>query len=236
MPAVRIAGRGRAGRSLARALSSVGWSVELVGHEQAATAASGVDLLLLAVPDAVVGEIARAVEPVDTTVVAHMAGSRGLDVLQPHARRASLHPLVALPNEELGAQRLLDGAWFAVVGDPLVTSVVTALGGHSFVVRDEDRAAYHAAAVIASNHLVALLAQAERVAAIAGVPLEAYLGLVRATVENVAALGPRGALTGPAVRGDEATIEHHLDVLPEEERALYEILSEECRRLAACES
>jgi predicted short-subunit dehydrogenase-like oxidoreductase (DUF2520 family) len=236
MPRVRIVGRGRAGRSFARALRSADWDVELVGHEQAARAADGVDLLVLAVPDEFVPATAQVVEPVDSAVVAHMAGSLGLDALDPHPRRASLHPLVALPNEELGARRLLDGAWFAAAGDPLVTSVVSALGGHPLVVRDEDRAAYHAAAVIASNHLVALLAQAERVGAIAGVPLEAYVGLVRATVENVSTLGPRAALTGPAARGDEETIHRHLEVLPERERALYEILSEECRRLAACES
>jgi predicted short-subunit dehydrogenase-like oxidoreductase (DUF2520 family) len=236
MPVVRIVGRGRAGRSLARALRSIEWDVDLVGHEHAAAAASTVDLLVLAVADEFVAPTALAVEPVDSTVVAHISGSLGLDALDPHLRRASLHPLVALPNEVLGARRLLDGVWFAVAGDPLVTSVVTALGGHPFVVRDEDRAAYHAAAVIASNHLVALLAQAERVAAIAGVPLEAYLELVRATVDNVATLGPRAALTGPAARGDEATIQRHLDALPDEERALYEVLAEECRRLAACES
>jgi predicted short-subunit dehydrogenase-like oxidoreductase (DUF2520 family) len=236
MSVVRIVGRGRAGRSLARALRSIRWDVDLVGHEQAATATTAVDLVVLAVADEFVAQTALAVEPVDSTVVAHMAGSLGLDALNPHQRRASLHPLVALPNEELGAQRLLDGAWFAVAGDPLVTSVATALGGHPFAVQDEDRAAYHAAAVIASNHLVALLAQAERVGAIAGVPLEAYLGLVHATVDNIATLGPRAALTGPAARGDDATIERHLDALPEDERALYEILSEECRRLATCES
>ena len=80
---------------------------------------------------------------------------------------------------------------------------------------DADRAAYHAAAVIASNHLVALLGQAERVAAWPACPSTAYLDLVRATVDNVAELGPAAALTGPAARGDDATIERHLDALPE---------------------
>jgi predicted short-subunit dehydrogenase-like oxidoreductase (DUF2520 family) len=236
---IRIVGRGRAGGSLAGALRSVGWDVELVGHDDAvalANAAADVDLVVLAVPDGVVEDVARAIRPNDATVVAHMAGSLGLDVLAPHPRRASLHPLVALPNAELGAQRLAGGAWFAVAGDQLATDLVLALGGRPLTVDDEHRAAYHAAAVIASNHLVALLAQAEQVAATAGVPLDAYLDLVRATVENVAALGPRSALTGPAARGDEVTINRHLEALPEEERALYEALAEACRRLAACES
>src|SRR5262245_45355013 len=235
MRKVRIVGRGRAGGSLARALRSVGWDVDLVDHGRARDAARGVDLLVLAVPDEVVSDVALTVERVDSTVVAHMAGSLGLDVLTAHSKAGSLHPLVALPNAELGAQRLTSHAWFAVAGDSLVTEAVIALGGRPFTVDDDHRVAYHTAAVIASNHLVALLAQAERIAAQAGVPLEAYLDLVRATVDNVAALGPRDALTGPAARGDDSTIARHVEALPDEERVLYEALSEACRRLAACE-
>jgi predicted short-subunit dehydrogenase-like oxidoreductase (DUF2520 family) len=180
--------------------------------------------------------VAQRVEPVPATVVAHMAGSLGLDVLALHERRASMHPLVALPNADLGSERLSGGAWFAVAGDSFVLSVVAALGGRAIEVDDERRAAYHAAAVVASNHLVALLAQVERVAATADVPLDAYIDLIRGTVDNVAALGPAAALTGPAARGDEATIARHLEALAPDERALYESLAEACRRLAQCRS
>jgi predicted short-subunit dehydrogenase-like oxidoreductase (DUF2520 family) len=173
---------------------------------------------------------------VATTVVAHVAGSLGLDVLVPHVRRASVHPLVALPSPDIGAARLTDGVWFAVAGDPIARAVVEALGGRAFTVDDAHRAAYHAAAAIASNHVVALLAQVERVAAGAGVPIDAYLDLVRATIDNVAELGAVEALTGPAARGDEATIARHLAALPDDERALYEVLADACRKLAACKS
>jgi predicted short-subunit dehydrogenase-like oxidoreductase (DUF2520 family) len=143
-----------------------------------------------------------------------------------------VHPLVALPDPELGAERLR-GAWFALAGDPLVRAVVDALGGRWFAVADDDRAAYHAAACIASNHLVALLGQAERVGVAAGVPREALLDLVRATVENLAALGPARALTGPAARGDVETIARHLAALDPSEHAAYEALVAEARRLTA---
>lgn len=228
---VRIVGRGRAGGALAAALGSVGWNIDLVGHTGAVASASGVDLLVVAVPDAAVAEVAASITPVASTVVAHLAGSLGLAVLAPHDRRAALHPLVALPNAELGAQRLR-GAWFATDGDPLVEEVVAALDGRRFTVADADRAGYHAAACIASNHLVGLLAQVERIGTAAGVPFEAYIELVRATVENVAALGPGAALTGPAARGDTATIRRHLEALEELERPLYALLAEACSALA----
>lgn len=198
-------------------------------------AATGVDLLVIAVPDDSVADVARGVTPVRSTVVAHMAGSLGLDVLDPHPRRAAVHPLASLPSPELGAERLR-GAWFAIAGDHLIESVVSSLEGRSFTVTDRQRAAYHAAAAISSNHLVALLAQVERIAASVDVPFEAYLDLARATVENVAALGAVEALTGPAARGDEATIARHIDALPPDERQLYETLAEACRKLAAWKS
>ncbi len=237
---LRVIGPGRAGSALAAALAGVGWAVaEPVRRgDDPSTAAEGVDLLVIATPDAAIADVAASVRPVPATVVAHLAGSLGLDVLAPHPRRAALHPLVSLPDTETGARRLASGAWFAVAGEPaaalaVVEQVVADLDGRSFTVADADRAAYHAAAAIASNHLVALLGQVERVAASAGVPLEAYLDLVRATLDNVAEMGPRGALTGPVARGDWATVERHRTALAPEELAAYDAMVDAARRLVA---
>ena len=98
-------------------------------------------------------------------MVVHLSGSLGLDVLAPHPRRAALHPLVPLPDPEVGAGRLAAGVTFAVAGDPVAGRDGRALGGRPVAVADADRAAYHAAACIAANHVVALLGQVERVAA-----------------------------------------------------------------------
>ena len=73
-------------------------------------------------------------------------------------------------------------------------------------VAGEDRAAYHAAASIASNFLVTLEGAAERLAATAGVDRALLAPLVRAAVENWAARGAEDALTGPIARGDEETV------------------------------
>jgi len=196
------------------------------GHDLTG-AAYGVDLLVIATPDAAVAEVAAVVTPVVGTVVAHLAGALGLDVLEPHAKRASLHPLRSIPSGDTS----LVGAWFAVAGDPIVATAVTDLGGRPVLVRDGARAAYHAAAVIASNHLVALLGQVERVAAVAGVPLEAYFDLVRGTVDNVQRLGPAAALTGPVRRGDWTTVRRHFDAIPVEEQAGYEAMAALAARL-----
>lgn len=233
MPAVRIVGLGRAGRSFQRALSEVGWAVDGVGRDgDVAAAARDVDLVLLCTPDAAVAGVAAGIEPGEA-VIAHVAGSLGLDVLVPHRRVGSLHPLMSLPNAELGAQRLRDHCWFATAGgEAVVDAVVAALGGRSFGVPDEDRVVYHAAACVASNHLVALMGQVERLARSISVPPEAYFDLAWRSLANVGALGAAEALTGPAARGDEATIARHVAHLPEDERAGYQAMVVEARRLA----
>lgn len=235
MPVLRVIGPGRAGLSLARALERTGWRAEpaLGRGDSVARAATGVDLLVIATPDHAVAAVAAAVEPVATTVVAHLAGSLGLDVLAPHHRRASLHPLVPLPDPDVGAVRLAMGAWFAVAGDPLAATVVNDLGGRVVTVADADRPAHHAAAAIASNHLVALLGQVERVAVTTGVPLQAYLDLARAALADVADRGPATALTGPVSRGDTATVRRHLRALAPAERTPYLALAAAAARLAA---
>ena len=235
MTSVRIVGSGRAGRSLAAALADAGHEVRgvLAHGDDLAPAAGGVEVLVLATPDAAVAEVARAVTPVASTVVLHLSGALGLDALAPHPRRASLHPLVPLPTPEVGRVRLRSGITFAVAGDPVAAELARSLDGTVLEVPEEHRAAYHAAACIAANHVVALMGQVERVARQAGLGLDAFVGLTRAALTDAAELGPAAALTGPAARGDDSTLERHRRVLDPAELPGYEAGVALARRLAA---
>lgn len=230
MPTLRVIGPGRTGGSLARGLAGAGWDVvaPLRRGDDVHAAAEGVDLLVIATPDATIAPVAAAIEP-GAAVVAHLSGSLGLDILAPHPRRASLHPVRAIATDDTP----LEGAWFAVAGDPLAAQAVADLGGHQIAVDDAHRAAYHAATCMASNHLVALLGQVERIAATAGVPFQVFLDLVRQTVDNVERLGPAAALTGPVSRGDWATVECHLAAIDPSERDAYRAMAKEAEKLCA---
>jgi len=236
----RVIGPGRAGRSLTAALTAAGGyeSRGALGRGEPLTAAAAdVDLLVIATPDDEIARVAAAVAPVGTTVVIHLSGSMGLEVLGAHPRRGSLHPLVPLPTAEIGSRRLRSGITFAVAGDPLTHRLASALGGRAIEVDDGNRATYHAAATIAANHLVSLVGQVERVAATAGLPLDAFAGLMRAATDDALALGPRQALTGPAVRGDWETVERHrtaLSAMPghRTELAAYDAMVGLARRLS----
>jgi predicted short-subunit dehydrogenase-like oxidoreductase (DUF2520 family) len=118
----------------------------------------------------------------------------------------------------------------------MAESVAHALRMRVVQIEPADRAAYHAAASIASNFLVTLEAAAERLGATAGLERRMLVPLVQATVENWASLGGERSLTGPLARGDEATVarqraavaERTPDLLP-----LFDALTQATRALAA---
>jgi len=233
-----LIGPGRAGQSLGVALVSCGWtSGPVFGRRNDPRGAlDSVDLCVLAVPDDAIADVASSIEPNDDTVLMHLSGATPLSALGDH-RAASLHPLVSLADPIRGAAALRT-AWFAIAGDDMAEHVANDLSGKSFHIADEDRALYHASAAVASNHLVVLLAQVERLANMVGVPMEAFLPLIRGTIDNVEDLGAQRALTGPAARGDMETIRRHRDALAShpDELALYNDLVRDAQHLAGIEA
>jgi len=187
--------------------------------------------VLLTVPDDAIAAVAARLVVREGQVVAHAAGSRHLDVLAPHPRVGALHPLVPLPSPERGAERLV-GATYSVAGDPRVDEVVASLGGRVLRLSDAQRTTYHATASVAANHLVTLMGHVEELARSAGLTLEDFLPLAQLALGDVAELGPDAALTGPASRGDMATIDAHLAAIPERERSTYVALANAAFELA----
>ena len=105
----------------------------------------------------------------------------------------------------------------------------------AFEVADTDRAAYHAAASIASNFLVTLEDAAEVMLRTAGADRSILVPLVRVTLENWAATGAPAALTGPIVRGDEATVARQRAAVADrapELLALFDALCDRTRAIA----
>jgi len=219
---VRVVGTGRAGGAIAARLTERGLTVS-AGREALADA----DLVLLAVPDAAIAEVAQRLEI--GPWVAHVSGATSLLALDPHTRRFSVHPLQTLTRER-GAEQL-DGAWAAVTAETdeareAARWLADALGLRPFELADADKPLYHAGAAMASNFLVTLHAAAARLLEESHAPPEALVPLMTRTIEN------GFVLTGPIARGDWSTVEAHLRAL--EERApdlvpLYRALAEATR-------
>jgi len=208
---VAIVGRGRLGGALVTALRDAGLAVD--GPLGRGADGAGAETVILCVPD---GEIAAAAaHVVPGRLVGHCSGATTLAPLAAH-EAFSLHPLMTVP--EHGAS--FAGATAAIAGATpraleTARGLAQTLGMRSVEVADRDRAAYHAAASIASNFLVTLEGAAERLAATAGVEREALAPLVRATVENWRQHGVHKAITGPIARGDEATVTRQREAVAE---------------------
>jgi predicted short-subunit dehydrogenase-like oxidoreductase (DUF2520 family) len=196
-----IVGRGRVGTALARAFAEAGIDVEgpLARGEQPTA-----DVVLLCVPD---GEIANAASAVDARMVGHVSGATPLDAVD-----FGLHPLQTVTGPDTD----FSGCGCAIAGSTpealeLARGLALAVRMEPFEIDDSARAAYHAAASIASNFVVTLEWMGERVAAAAGIKPEdarrMLAPLVRQAVDNWASLGPQAALTGPIARGDELTVQ-----------------------------
>jgi predicted short-subunit dehydrogenase-like oxidoreductase (DUF2520 family) len=231
---IAIVGRGRMGPALAAALSAAGHPV--TGPHGRGFEGADADVVLVCVPDGEIAAAARAVTPRDGLLVGHCSGATGLAVLAPH-EAFGLHPLMTVahgPASFAGAGAAIGGTTQRAAAT--ARALAERLGMRPFAIADEDRAAYHAAAAIAANFLTTIEGAAERLAATAGVEREALVPLVRAAVENWAALGARDALTGPIVRGDEATVERQRAAIAErtpELVVLFDALVAATRELAA---
>jgi predicted short-subunit dehydrogenase-like oxidoreductase (DUF2520 family) len=172
-------------------------------------------------------------------LIVHTSGATSVDILDPLAQLGcptlALHPLQTFAEPITGSARLA-GSTFAITPGPLCSyeqgaRLAQELGGNPFLLREEDRPLYHAAAVFASNYLVTIAWMAEELAKSAGLSgetaLRSLLPLMQGALDNLAERGSVTALTGPLSRGDESTIESHLQALGArhpEIRPVYEAL------------
>lgn len=198
----------------------------------------------------------RSVQTLSRTrprVALHASGALSSDVLRPLRAAGfavgSLHPLVSVSDAASNAKDLR-GAFYCVEGDAAALRaarrVVRDLGGHSFTVEASRKALYHAAAVTASGHAVALFDLACELLALCGLsPREArrvLLPLSLGTLSNLAAAAANhSALTGPFARADASTVRRHLAALdalaeraaPRDALAAYALLGLRSLRLAS---
>jgi predicted short-subunit dehydrogenase-like oxidoreductase (DUF2520 family) len=251
LPLVGVVGAGRLGSALVAALREAGKPV--IGPARRGEVPAGCGALLLCVPDAEIPAAAQAVAGA-APLVGHTSGATPLSALDPAARAGAAvfgwHPLQTFSGAPIAERPAGDalaafaGAGCAVAGSsPEALSFAATLARRlrmtPFEIDDAGRAAYHAAASIASNFLVTLQAAAEQVAIGAGLaPADAralLAPLVRRTVENHVALGAERALTGPVARGDEETVAAQREAVEQaapELLALFDELVRHTRRIA----
>lgn len=211
------------------------------------------DLVLITTPDDVIGSIAQTIAGLGRSAryrstFLHTSGALSSAVLAPLAKRGfhtgSLHPLISVSDPRAGAEAL-SGAFYCVEGDSAAVrsakALVRDLNGHAFTIKAESKALYHAAAVMASPHLVALFDLAVQMLVSCGLKSkeaqQVLTPLVQSTVNNLKHTSPEKALTGTFARGDIATVRRHLKALAPNQLAealeIYKLLGLHSLQLAA---
>ncbi len=260
VPCVAVLGLGRAGTDLVHLLRDAGievsfaWSRNAAGQTVAGVPVTGgalprridADVLLLAVPDRAITDVARRLAastalPAGATVL-HLSGATPAAAIRDGGVTApcgAMHPLQTLvgdghPPRPFGW--VLEGDADALIH---ARRIVTRMGCSAVELSAENKPRYHAAAAMVSNQLVALARIAERQMTLAGLPStqlpELFLPLMRTALAHVAQTGTAGALTGPLVRGDEATVAGHLEAMGDSpaDLACYRALSAVLLEIAA---
>lgn len=258
---INIIGCGRAAGSLARlwmqgrdfevggilnrSIASAQRAVDLVGGGVAARSIEDMpnaDYWLIGTTDEQIEGVAQALAQsgmeLQSSLVFHLAGRFGLDVLQPLPERgaqvAALHPVRSLTHVQLslndfaGTACVAEGCEAALARlQPLVSSI----GGTWLPVASIDRGLYHAAVAVISNITKAVAWKAQKWQVRAGLPEETAAAvtyqLLNSTMEDLFRSGARQSITGPIVRGDTSTIAAHIDAVREaypEDLEIYRVL------------
>ncbi len=214
---VVVVGSGKAGGSLLASLAANGLAARHLPSRGALHIADA-DVVLLAVRDDVIHTVAARVDVEPMTIVAHVAGSRGRDVLPTTVRRGVFHPLASLdgiapvPPQSLCAT---DGDDDDI--DATLQQLARRLGLLPQRVLDADRIRYHAAASLAGNLATALLQlgveQLVQVGIDVDVARTSLARLLLSTAQRSIAAPLAQAATGPVARGDVETVRKHLEVL-----------------------
>lgn len=264
---IAIIGAGRVGATLGRVLVEAGHRVDTVVSRTKRSAQRAVgfigagqpvaigrlqkisaDILLIAVSDDRIGATVQSLLKMDVAakVALHTSGSRTSAELAPLRAAglsvASCHPVQTFGEPAIAIESVRH-AVFTIEGDASAVraakQMVRSIGALPIQIRQGSKSLYHAALVLASNHLAALAAEALELLKKTGLnerdARRLLFPLLRGTVENLQRLTPARALTGPFVRGDLQTIRKNLEAIEKVSRAAaatYRVLGLHVLRLA----
>ncbi len=183
-------------------------------------------LWMIATPDDVIHSCAEQLAELaainwQKSIAFHGSGLKTSEVLAPLKKRgsrvASAHPAHSFANPKRSLNTFkstvctLEGDTPAIEG---ISTLFKAIGGQTTTITAEAKPLYHAATVMASNYLIALLSASETLLEKAGIEetlANAILSpLMRQSLDNGLSEGASNALTGPIARGDINTLRAHL--------------------------
>ncbi len=249
MPRIVIIGTGNVASQFARVLRSHSSELTIVGRDivKASVLATEVkanhsttldqlpesDFCIIAVSDDAIAEVAASMQT--TALVVHTSGSVGIDVVsKSQSRSGVLYPLQTFTKGQSPDWRNIPLLVEAnnESDETLLLKLAEKFSDKPEVVSSTQRAELHVAAVFANNFTNYLLGISTELLGEHQLNHRLLQPLVQETIQKAFDQHPFDVQTGPAKRGDEQTIERHINQLTNhpEYQELYQLLSEQIKK------
>ena len=229
-----IIGKGNVATNLDYAFRKKGVACQMVSSREGLDHLPAANVYIYAVRDEALPSVVKQVVGVGKSLHLHTSGTMPITVFgddKPHAG-------VFYPFQTFSKVRVIEDfstvpVFFEARGiDDIsaVYSLALSITSHVYETTQHDRERLHVAGVYACNFTNLMYTMAAELLQNTHIPFKALLPLIDETALKIHSLSPRDAQTGPARRGDTNVMNHHLELLSEEQRTLYQRLSEEIRK------
>jgi predicted short-subunit dehydrogenase-like oxidoreductase (DUF2520 family) len=229
-----IIGLGNVATNLHHAFTKRGVACQMVSSRQGLDQLPQANVYIYAVKDEALAAVVAQVKGKEKAMHLHTSGSMPISVFgvdKPHA--GIFYPFQTFSKARVIEDFSMVPVFFEARGiDDIsaVYSLALSITNHVYETTQHDRERLHVAGVYACNFTNLMYTMASELLQNTHIPFSALLPLIDETATKIHALRPCDAQTGPARRGDENVMTHHLDLLDEEKRQLYRLLSDAIRK------
>lgn len=229
-----IIGKGNVATNLHYAFMKKGIACQMVSSREGLDQLPQANVYIYAVRDEALAGVVAQVVGREKSLHLHTSGSMAMSVFgadKPHAG-------IFYPFQTFSKARLIEDfstvpVFFEARGiDDIsaVYSLALTITSHVYETSQHDRERLHVAGVYACNFTNLMYTMAAELLRNTHIPFSALLPLIDETAAKIHSLAPQDAQTGPARRNDENVMNHHISLLNEEQRIVYQLLSEEIRK------
>ena len=229
-----IIGKGNVATNLDYAFRKRGVACQMVSSREGLDQLPPANVYIYSVKDEALVDVVARVKGKEKALHLHTSGTMPITVFgadKPHAG-------IFYPFQTFSKARVIEDfstvpVFFEARGiDDIsaVYSLALTITSHVYEASQQDRERLHVAGVFTNNFTNLMYTMAAELLRNTHIPFSALLPLIDETAAKIHSMAPRDAQTGPARRGDENVLNHHLSLLSEEQQAIYRLLSDAIRK------
>ena len=229
-----LIGKGNVATNLDYAFRKKGVACQMVSSREGLDQLPAANVYIYSVKDEALAEVVAQVQGKEKSLHLHTSGTMPITVFgadKPHAG-------IFYPFQTFSKARLIEDfstvpVFFEARGiDDIsaVYSLALTITSHVYEASQQDRERLHVAGVFTNNFTNLMYTMAAELLKSTHIPFSALLPLIDETAAKIHSMAPRDAQTGPARRGDENVMNHHMQLLSEEQREIYRLLSEAIKK------